>query len=45
MNAVGRSAPWQEVMQHAARVAATETTVLLEGESGTGKEVVARIIH
>ncbi len=29
----------------AARVAATEATVLLAGESGVGKEVVARYIH
>jgi transcriptional regulator with GAF, ATPase, and Fis domain len=45
MKAVGQSASWREVMTNAARVAATETTVLLEGESGTGKEVVARTIH
>jgi transcriptional regulator with PAS, ATPase and Fis domain len=33
------------VLTQAARVAETETTVLLLGESGTGKEVVARLIH
>jgi transcriptional regulator with GAF, ATPase, and Fis domain len=42
---VGRSKLWRDVLAHAARVAHTETTVLLTGESGTGKEVVARFIH
>ena len=42
---VGHSSQWRDVLAHAARVAHTETTVLLTGESGTGKEVVARFIH
>jgi transcriptional regulator with GAF, ATPase, and Fis domain len=42
---VGRSKLWRDVLAQAARVAHTETTVLLTGESGTGKEVVARFIH
>jgi transcriptional regulator with GAF, ATPase, and Fis domain len=42
---VGQSRQWRDVLAHAARVAHTETTVLLTGESGTGKEVVARFIH
>jgi DNA-binding NtrC family response regulator len=42
---VGHSPQWKDVLAHAARVAQTETTVLLTGESGTGKEVVARFIH
>jgi transcriptional regulator with GAF, ATPase, and Fis domain len=42
---IGRSRPWKDVLAHAARVARTETTVLLTGESGTGKEVIARFIH
>jgi transcriptional regulator with GAF, ATPase, and Fis domain len=42
---VGRSPALQEALARAAKVAPTETTVLLTGESGTGKELVARAIH
>ncbi len=42
---VGHSQQWKDVLAQAARVAHTETTVLLTGESGTGKEVIARFIH
>src|SRR5215831_16255102 len=42
---IGVSGEWRTVLEHAARVAATEATTCLEGESGTGKEVVARFIH
>ena len=42
---VGQSPQWKSILAQAARVAQTETTVLLTGESGTGKEVVARFIH
>ncbi len=42
---VGRSEAWVDVLTQAAKVAPTETTVLLTGDSGTGKEVVARLIH
>jgi transcriptional regulator with GAF, ATPase, and Fis domain len=42
---VGISRPWKDVLTQATKVAATETTVLLEGESGTGKEVLARFLH
>jgi transcriptional regulator with PAS, ATPase and Fis domain len=41
----GTSVAWQDVLERAARVAATEATTCLEGESGTGKEIVARFIH
>ena len=42
---LGDSKLWQDVLTLAAKVAPTETTVMLTGESGTGKEVVARFIH
>jgi transcriptional regulator with GAF, ATPase, and Fis domain len=42
---IGSTKRWKDVLAQAARVAKTETTVLLTGESGTGKEVVARFIH
>ena len=43
--AIGESRPWRDCLAQAARVGATNTTVLITGESGTGKEVVARFIH
>lgn len=43
--ALGESPLWRDVLSHAAKVADTDTTVLITGESGTGKEVVARYIH
>jgi transcriptional regulator with PAS, ATPase and Fis domain len=42
---VGRSEPLMEVLDLAAKVAPTDSTVLLTGESGTGKELVANAIH
>ncbi|MBI4715636.1 MAG: sigma-54-dependent Fis family transcriptional regulator, partial [Nitrospirae bacterium] len=44
-NLVGKSRKMQEVYDLVARVAATDSTVLLEGETGTGKELAARAIH
>jgi len=42
---IGRSKALREALSRAAKVAPTETTVLITGESGTGKEIVARAIH
>jgi transcriptional regulator with GAF, ATPase, and Fis domain len=42
---VGEGARAKEIFQFLARVAPTESTVLIEGESGTGKELAARALH
>ncbi len=42
---IGESARMREVYNFIARVAATDTTILIRGESGTGKELAARAIH
>jgi DNA-binding NtrC family response regulator len=42
---VGNSPPMQELYDLVAKVAPTETSVLVIGETGTGKEVVARTLH
>ncbi len=42
---VGSSAPMLALLSAVRRVAAAETTVLVQGESGTGKELIARAIH
>jgi transcriptional regulator with GAF, ATPase, and Fis domain len=44
-NMVGESAAMRDVYRRIARVAPTDSTVLITGESGTGKELVARAIH
>ncbi|HXR16766.1 MAG TPA: sigma 54-interacting transcriptional regulator [Terriglobales bacterium] len=44
-NLIGESSRMKEVYQFLARVAPTESNVLLQGESGTGKELAARAIH
>jgi Nif-specific regulatory protein len=42
---VGEGARMKEIFQFLARVAPTDSTVLIEGESGTGKELAARALH
>jgi PAS domain S-box-containing protein len=42
---VGRSPALRTVLANVAKVAPTDSTVLITGETGTGKELVARAIH
>jgi DNA-binding NtrC family response regulator len=44
-NIVGKSKKMQEVYRIIAKVAVTDSTVLIYGQSGTGKELIARAIH
>ena len=45
VNLVGESMAMQQVKELIAKVAPTDSTVLIEGKSGTGKEIVANAIH
>jgi DNA-binding NtrC family response regulator len=42
---VGRSPAFQKVLREIERVAAGNSTVLIQGQTGAGKELVARAIH
>jgi DNA-binding NtrC family response regulator len=44
-NIVGNSSALRAVLDIVAKVAETDSTVLITGESGTGKELIARAIH
>lgn len=42
---IGESVPMRQVYSYLAKVAPTQSTVLIRGESGTGKELAAHAIH
>src|SRR5438477_8154410 len=42
---IGRSPALESVLEQVERVAATDSTVLIQGETGTGKELIARAVH
>ncbi|AET66896.1 transcriptional regulator containing PAS, AAA-type ATPase, and DNA-binding domains [Desulfosporosinus orientis DSM 765] len=42
---IGRNSRLKETLKLAAKVAKTDSTVLILGESGVGKEVLARVVH
>ncbi len=44
-NIIGTSGKMQDVYNLIAKVADTDSTILIQGESGTGKELVARALH
>ena len=44
-NIISKSLNYKKVLGQVARVAESETTVLITGETGTGKELLARAIH
>lgn len=44
-NMIGESPPMKEIYRFIAKIAPTNSTILIRGESGTGKELAARAIH
>ncbi len=45
VNLIGQSEPMRQVARLVAKVAPTNSTVLVQGETGTGKELAARAVH
>ncbi len=44
-NIIGTSEKMQDIYNLIAKIADTDSTILIQGESGTGKELVARALH
>jgi DNA-binding NtrC family response regulator len=44
-NIIGTSGKMQDIYNLIAKIADTDSTILIQGESGTGKELVARALH
>ena len=42
---IGTCKQIKDIRRQIAKVAGTNTTVLVEGESGTGKEIIAKLVH
>ena len=42
---IGKSPALKAVLEQVARVASTDSTVLIQGETGTGKELIAHAVH
>ena len=42
---IGTDPSWREVIELAATVALSRTSILIVGEPGTGKSLLARLIH
>ena len=42
---IGQDPSWRQILDVAATIAPTRTSVLIVGEPGTGKSLVARLIH